>query len=50
MPEFENIVVDEIVVDMSGCSTHVKEPKPELASSNQVAHKFIPYHHPHHKN
>lgn len=36
MLEFENVVADDFVVDMLGCSTHVSEPKLELepASSN----------------
>jgi hypothetical protein len=29
MPEYENIVVDDIVVDMLGCSTPESTPEPE---------------------
>jgi hypothetical protein len=50
MPEFEHVVTDDIVVDMSGCSTHVSELDPEPTSSSSNTKKYVPYHHPHHKN
>jgi hypothetical protein len=48
MPEFENIVADDIVVDMSGFSTPVSEPKPEPTSFDKPTHKCVPYRHPRH--
>jgi hypothetical protein len=48
-PKIETIVINDIIVDMSGGSTLVREPKLEPTSFNQLAHKYMPYHHPHHK-
>jgi hypothetical protein len=31
-------------------STPVSEPDPEPTSSDQPTQKYVPYHHPHHKN
>jgi len=50
MPEFEHAFIDYIVVDMSGCYTLVSEPNPKLNSYDHPTQKFVPYHHPHHKN
>jgi hypothetical protein len=50
MPTFDHVVKNDIVVDMSGCSTHVSEPNHDLTSSDQPLQKYVPYHHPHHKN
>ena len=46
----EHVVTNDIVVDMSNCSTHVSEPNHAPTSFNQRVKKYIPYHHPHHKN
>jgi hypothetical protein len=35
MPEAENIIVDDIVVDISGCSTPESTPDPEPISLDQ---------------
>jgi hypothetical protein len=50
MPEFENTVTDDIVVDMLNYSILVSKSDPEPASSDQPSQKSMPYHHPHHKN
>jgi hypothetical protein len=34
MSEVENVVTDDIVVDMFGCSTLLSEPKPDPSSSD----------------
>jgi hypothetical protein len=39
-----------LLSDMSSCSTPVSEPDPDPTSSDQPTQKYVPYHHPHHKN
>jgi hypothetical protein len=50
MPIIENVVTNDIVVDIPGCSTSSSEPNPESTSYDQTTQKYVPYHHPHHKN
>jgi hypothetical protein len=50
MSEFEHVVTYDIVVDMLGCSTPIREPELEPTSFDHPTQKYVPYHHPHHKN
>jgi hypothetical protein len=45
-----HVVTNDIVVDMSGCSTLASEPSLEPTFSDQPTQKFMHCHHPHHKN
>jgi hypothetical protein len=49
IPDSKNIVVDDIVVDIPGCSTLESTPDPEPISLDQPNITFVPYHHPHHR-
>jgi hypothetical protein len=48
MVKFEH--TNDIVANMSGCSTPLSEPDLKTTSSDQPMQKIVPYHHPHHKN
>jgi hypothetical protein len=49
MLESETIVVDEIVVDILGCSTIESTLDPKPISLDQPTQPSVPYHHPHHR-
>lgn len=40
MPKFENVVVDDIITDMQGCSTPVNEVEPKPTSFVQTEHNL----------
>jgi len=51
MPYSKNIASDDVVVDISGCSTPQNTLDPEIISLDQPTHIFMPYHHPlHHRH
>jgi hypothetical protein len=49
MLEVEDIFVDEIVVDISGCYTPESTPNPNPISLDYLAHNCMPYNHAHHR-
>jgi len=48
--KFENIIGNDIVVDMSGCSTPVSELDLEPTSFDYPTQNYIHCHHHHHAN
>ena len=49
IPNFENVVADDIVIDIQGYYTPTSEQEPKLASYVHLEHKYVLYKHPHHK-
>ena len=49
IPNSKNIVVDDIVTDIQGCSTPKSTPEPEPISLDHPSQPYVPYRHSHHR-